>query len=171
MNDYRAYVENNYNSIYHHGVKGQKWGQRKYQNADGSLTPEGRQRYLTLNGQGRMRYGVANTAGIAIAGGTASGLALADAAINKNIGVYSKKMAEASMSKYYDKPLYRRLNRLSRRSLRKSKQCVGIALATAGLTTVAALANEARRRKVMNRLSGIDASNKKRLEKQKDKAE
>lgn len=25
----------------HHGVKGQKWGIRRYQNEDGSLTPEG----------------------------------------------------------------------------------------------------------------------------------
>lgn len=30
----------------HHGIKGQKWGVRNYQNADGSLTPEGRARYL-----------------------------------------------------------------------------------------------------------------------------
>lgn len=31
--------------LYHHGVKGQKWGVRRYQYADGSLTPEGRKRY------------------------------------------------------------------------------------------------------------------------------
>lgn len=29
----------------HHGVKGQKWGVRRYQNADGSLTDAGRKRY------------------------------------------------------------------------------------------------------------------------------
>lgn len=29
----------------HHGTKGMKWGVRKYQNPDGSLTPEGRKRY------------------------------------------------------------------------------------------------------------------------------
>ena len=29
----------------HHGIKGQKWGVRKYQNKDGSLTAEGRKRY------------------------------------------------------------------------------------------------------------------------------
>lgn len=29
----------------HHGVKGQKWGIRRYQYADGSLTPAGRKRY------------------------------------------------------------------------------------------------------------------------------
>ena len=31
--------------LYHHGIKGQKWGVRKYQNKDGSLTAEGRKRY------------------------------------------------------------------------------------------------------------------------------
>ena len=29
----------------HHGVKGQKWGVRRYQNADGSLTNAGKKRY------------------------------------------------------------------------------------------------------------------------------
>lgn len=29
----------------HHGIKGQRWGVRRYQNEDGSLTPEGRERY------------------------------------------------------------------------------------------------------------------------------
>lgn len=29
----------------HHGVKGQRWGKRRYQNTDGSLTPEGRIHY------------------------------------------------------------------------------------------------------------------------------
>lgn len=45
MNDYRAYVENDYNAIYHHGIKGQRWGIRRYQNEDGSLTPLGRKHY------------------------------------------------------------------------------------------------------------------------------
>lgn len=31
--------------LYHHGIKGQKWGVRRYQNPDGSLTLEGYQRY------------------------------------------------------------------------------------------------------------------------------
>jgi len=31
--------------LQHWGIKGQKWGRRRYQNKDGSLTPEGRKRY------------------------------------------------------------------------------------------------------------------------------
>ena len=31
--------------LYHHGVKGQKWGIRRYQYADGSLTPAGKKHY------------------------------------------------------------------------------------------------------------------------------
>ena len=34
----------------HHGIKGQKWGVRRYQNPDGSLTKVGAKRYQrTLN--------------------------------------------------------------------------------------------------------------------------
>ena len=33
------------NNLQHHGIKGQKWGRRRYQNKDGSLTPAGKQRY------------------------------------------------------------------------------------------------------------------------------
>lgn len=32
----------------HHGVKGQKWGVRRYQNSDGTLTDAGRKRYGSL---------------------------------------------------------------------------------------------------------------------------
>lgn len=34
------------NELYHHGIHGMKWGVRRYQNEDGSLTPEGEKRYL-----------------------------------------------------------------------------------------------------------------------------
>lgn len=35
----------------HYGVKGMKWGVRRYQNKDGSLTREGRKRYIPKNGK------------------------------------------------------------------------------------------------------------------------
>lgn len=56
----------------HYGVKGQKHGVRQYQNADGSLTPEGREHYGvgqgnkyinadgSLNKEGQKRYDKAN---------------------------------------------------------------------------------------------------------------
>lgn len=42
-----SYYGNEYYSDYisHHGILGQKWGVRRYQNPDGSLTEEGRKRY------------------------------------------------------------------------------------------------------------------------------
>lgn len=33
--------------LYHHGVKGMKWGIRRFQNKDGSLTPAGKKRYYS----------------------------------------------------------------------------------------------------------------------------
>ncbi len=38
-------VQNDENSLAHHGIKGMKWGVRRYQNADGTLTSAGKKRY------------------------------------------------------------------------------------------------------------------------------
>lgn len=35
--------------IAHHGIKGQKWGVRRFQNEDGSLTKAGKERYNEQN--------------------------------------------------------------------------------------------------------------------------
>ena len=41
------YITNN-DYLMHHGVKGQKWGIRRYQNPDGTLTEEGKRKYGKL---------------------------------------------------------------------------------------------------------------------------
>ena len=48
--------------LYHHGIKGQKWGVRRYQNKDGSYTTEGKIRYEvdpktnSMSSKGSKRY-------------------------------------------------------------------------------------------------------------------
>ena len=42
--------------LYHHGIKGQKWGIRRFQNKDGSLTPAGKERYYVDNENGTSKY-------------------------------------------------------------------------------------------------------------------
>ena len=41
----------NNNELMHYNIKGSKWGQRRFQNKDGSLTPAGRERYGVGNGK------------------------------------------------------------------------------------------------------------------------
>lgn len=45
MTNYRYYS----NGLYHHGIQGMKWGVRRFQNEDGSLTAEGTARYSKLS--------------------------------------------------------------------------------------------------------------------------
>lgn len=40
-------MNNNYSELYHYGIQGQKWGIRRFQNEDGSLTNDGKLRYET----------------------------------------------------------------------------------------------------------------------------
>ena len=45
--DDNTLTEKYYGELYHHGIAGMKWGVRRYQNKDGSLTNAGKKRYGT----------------------------------------------------------------------------------------------------------------------------
>ena len=44
------------NELYHHGILGQKWGVRRFQNKDGSYTEAGRTRYATKQTKEELKY-------------------------------------------------------------------------------------------------------------------
>ena len=46
-----VHADNEGDYLAHHGVKGQRWGERRFQNYDGSLTEKGKRRMKTLQGK------------------------------------------------------------------------------------------------------------------------
>lgn len=71
-----VYIRNN--ELYHHGIKGQKWGVRRYQNPDGTLTIAGRKRYGDSNGESiRTKHNTSKAVKTALGvGAAAAGTAL-----------------------------------------------------------------------------------------------
>ncbi len=84
--------------IWHWGVKGMKWGVRRYQNVDGSLTPEGKQRYASE----RLK-------GVADAGNQMAGNL--KAMNDKSIKIQSRRAEKMDLSKMTDQEMRERINR------------------------------------------------------------
>ena len=120
MNDYLAYRVTYSNELYHYGVKGQKWGIRRYQNPNGTLTEEGKIRYgvdpktgkLSAEGkklleqdiddQRKRKVNILGSLGIgvSIASAIAAGAGLAEGIISTNmaIGTLSSAAINAGVS-------------------------------------------------------------------------
>lgn len=54
-----------YTYLAHHGIKGQKWGVRRFQNNDGSLTDQGKRRYLSDETKRKIKTAAKVAAGVA----------------------------------------------------------------------------------------------------------
>lgn len=112
----------------HYGIKGQKHGVRRFQNEDGTLTPEGRQRYGinedgTLTRAGMRRHGIVY------------GSQMNNIAKTMKRGNLTPERKEA-LKKEYDSLLNRSEAMRTRRNLVKAGMAVGAAhLLTGGRST------------------------------------
>ncbi len=70
------------NELIHHGVKGMKWGVRRYQNEDGTLTEEGKKKYRNTDiMEAHRAYNKRWNRNSAIAGGVGLGVGALTGAI------------------------------------------------------------------------------------------
>lgn len=100
----------------HYGVKGQKWGVRRYQNEDGSLTDEGRKRY-GYDGDPSGRFDGIKKA-LQTAGNKASS-AIKRTAVRKKESFVARHKPVSMMS---DQELNERINRLQKETNLKRLQ-------------------------------------------------
>lgn len=106
-----------YGYLAHHGIKGQKWGVRRYQYEDGSLTAEG-----------RTRYGLENTKLISgTTGSSATALAKHVKQIRKDIKAdykEDKKYAKQNYSGKERKAKVREVNEMYNRSIKSINEAL-----------------------------------------------
>lgn len=88
--------------LIHHGTKGQKWGIRKYQNQDGSLTPAGVRRYGTVDNMDRTRSRNQKVAiGVGVTAAVVAGTIVArkNRSLKKTIKINSAEKAASARKK------------------------------------------------------------------------
>lgn len=107
-----------HSELYHHGIKGMKWGIRRYQNKDGSLTPEGKKKYKTSENFNKIKeekkkkikkYALASIGPLAVATAIGTGAMIYNKSSNpykegnkikKKYGVNSKEFSNYLSDKY-----------------------------------------------------------------------
>ena len=84
--------------LYNHVIKGQKWGIRRWQNEDGSLTPEGVKRYGTVENfeKAQRKKKIARR----VAAGVGAGLAVTGAAVGAGFYLANHKGAADKIDVY-----------------------------------------------------------------------
>lgn len=72
MSRYLIASEENQMYLAHHGIDGQKWGVRRFQHEDGSLTAEGKERYGRTSRKEQIKK-IGKKGGLTVAKGAAIG--------------------------------------------------------------------------------------------------
>lgn len=103
MNDYLKTKE-----LYHSGIKGMKWGVRRFQNADGTLTEEGKRRYGTPE-----EYEAASKQASALEEATRAASSAANAATVFTNTQKGSIAVKKDYSKLSNEELQKRVNRLN----------------------------------------------------------
>ena len=88
-----------FKTLSHHGIKGQRWGIRRFQNEDGSLTPRGKKRELTDQEKSDKNKDIRRTVGTAVAGAAIGAAVVGAAWYAKNMStkkILSQKRAAAA---------------------------------------------------------------------------
>lgn len=102
------------NELQHHGIKGQRWGVRRYQNKDGTLTPAGKKRY-----KAEMDKLKAEEAAIKNRAATKAKLAKLDAK-RKSIEELKKSVDGKTNSKQSDQPKKKSISDMTDDELNKA---------------------------------------------------
>lgn len=96
--------------LYHHGILGMKWGIRRYQNKDGSLTAAGKaRRSIEQDGESIFR-GASRVGQI---GGEVGSAVSKGRSINKGVHDIKRSNREYDLSKMSDSELQKKINRMN----------------------------------------------------------
>ena len=94
---------NNINELCHFGIKGMKWGVRRYQNEDGTLTPEGKRRISKKYAKySKAAYAEVNTTANYVKGYNRAADRMNNGLIDKYNSEYDKKLGKKAKNYDYE---------------------------------------------------------------------